>query len=59
MVSNPDDEFTGNKVGIMGGTTGSDGDINKQVGIMGGAECPSSAPIAPPAEQPQITGDVI
>ncbi len=34
-VGNPGDQFTGNKVGIMGGTVGSDGDINKQVGIMG------------------------
>mgnify|MGYP000861922626 FL=1 len=37
MVGNPGDQLTGNKVGIMGITTvGSDGDINKQVGIMGG-----------------------
>lgn len=37
-VGNPDDELTGNKVGIMGGgaTVGSKGDINKQVGSMGG-----------------------
>ncbi|MDD4237916.1 MAG: hypothetical protein PHT62_05115 [Desulfotomaculaceae bacterium] len=36
-VGNPDDEFTGNKVGIMNGGTTVDGkgDINKQVGIMG------------------------
>ena len=35
-VGNPGDQLTGNKVGIMGGMVGSDGDINKQVGIMGG-----------------------
>lgn len=37
MVGNPGDELTGNKVGIMGGSTTVDGkgDINKQVGIMG------------------------
>ncbi|MDI6916091.1 MAG: hypothetical protein QMC95_18095 [Desulfitobacteriaceae bacterium] len=36
-VGNPGDELTGNKVGQMGAATvGSDGDINKQVGIMGG-----------------------
>ena len=59
MVGNPGDKLTGNKVGIMGGTVGSDGDISKQVGIMGGDECPSSTPTSPPAEQPEITGDVI
>ena len=36
MVGNPGDELTGNKVGIMGGMVGSDGDISKQVGTMGG-----------------------
>lgn len=38
-VGNPGDELTGHKVGIImggGATVGSDGDINKQVGIMGG-----------------------
>lgn len=36
-VGNPGDELTGHKVGVMGGrTVGSKGDINKQVGIMGG-----------------------
>ncbi len=36
-VGNPGDELTGNKVGQMGGAAvGSNGDINKQVGIMGG-----------------------
>ncbi|MDA8229363.1 MAG: hypothetical protein M0T74_16990 [Desulfitobacterium hafniense] len=36
-VGNPGDELTGNKVGQMdGATVGSNGDINKQVGIMGG-----------------------
>lgn len=116
MVGNPDDELTGNKVGIMGVTVGSKGDINKQVGIMGsddapsnsdpapgtkkyidgvlhvwvpgfgyvphsgdnvvtyaedmyesgvkigimgGEECPSNKPTSPPAEQLEITGDVI
>ena len=58
-VGNPCDKLSGNKVGIMGGTVGSDGDINKMVGIMGGDECPLSMPAAPPAEQPEITGDVI
>ncbi len=34
-VGNPGDELTGNKVGQMGSATvGSNGDINKQVGIM-------------------------
>lgn len=37
MVGNPGDQLTGNKVGIMGvETVGSGGDINKQIGIMGG-----------------------
>lgn len=37
-VGNPGDGLTGNKVGIMGGSTTVDskGDLNKQVGIMGG-----------------------
>ena len=36
-VGNLGDELTGNKVGQMSGATvSSDGDINKQVGIMGG-----------------------
>lgn len=36
-VGNLGDELTGNKVGQMGSATvGSNGDINKQVGIMGG-----------------------
>lgn len=30
-----------------------------KIGIMGGDDCPSSAPASPPAEQPEITGDVI
>ncbi|HYE84342.1 MAG TPA: hypothetical protein VEG39_19530 [Clostridia bacterium] len=78
MVGNPGDELTGHKVSIMGGTVGSDGDINKQVGIMGGGNIDEdmyenghkigimggdeSAPheiAAPPAEKPEITGDVI
>lgn len=37
MVGNPGDQLTGNNVGIMGvATVGSGGDINKQIGIMGG-----------------------
>ena len=49
----------GNKIGVMGGTVGSDGDINKQVGIMGGAEpAPNNSLAQPPAEL-EITGDVI
>lgn len=58
-VGNPGDQLTGNKVGIMGGGTTVDGkgDIHKQVGIMGGDECPSGTP-DPPVE-PEITGDVI
>ena len=36
IVGNPGNQLTGNKVGILGSpTVGSDGDINKQVGIMG------------------------
>lgn len=58
-VGNLGDELTGNKVGIMGGTVGSNGDINKQVGIMGDDECPSSEPTSTPAEQPEQPGDVI
>lgn len=30
-----------------------------KIGIMDGEECPSDAPAAPPAEQPEPTGDVI
>jgi len=46
-VGKPGDELTGNKVGIMGGTTvHGKGDINKQVGIMGGAEsAPNNTPL--------------
>lgn len=59
-VGNPGDELTGNKVGIMGSTTvHGKGDINKQIGIMGGEECPSSTPTSPLTEQPELTGDVI
>ena len=38
MVGNPGDQLTGNNVGIIGGgtTVHGKGDINKQVGIMGG-----------------------
>jgi len=43
MIGNPGDELTGNKVGILGGTVGSDGDINKQVGIMGDGDAPVNA----------------
>lgn len=47
-VGNPGDELTGNKVGIMGGATvGSKGDINKQIGIMGGGDAPANKDPAP------------
>ena len=39
-VGNPGDELTDNKVGIMGSTVDSNGDINKQVGTMGGGDAP-------------------
>lgn len=77
-VGTPGDELTGNKVGIMGGTVGSNGDIYKQVGIMGGGTVAEDmyenghkigimgsdgtaqhGTATPPAEQPEITGDVI
>ena len=77
-VGNPGDEITGNKVGIMGGTVGSDGDINKlvgtmgggtvaedmyenghKIGVMGGNESAPHSTVTPPAEHPEITGDVI
>jgi len=58
-VGNPGDELTGNKVGIMGGTVSSDGDINKQVGIMGGAESAPPNSSSPPSVEPELTGDVI
>ena len=60
-VGNPGDELTGNKVGQMGGTTGDGkGDINKQVGVMGGGESSTQRETTPPpAEQPERTGDVI
>lgn len=39
MVGNPGDEHIGNEVGIMSGATvGSNGDINKMVGVMGGGD---------------------
>lgn len=43
-VGNPGDVLTGNKVGIMGGgiTVDGKGDINKQVGIMGGEDSPAN-----------------
>jgi hypothetical protein len=48
MVGSPGDELSGNKVGIMGGATvGSDGDINKQVGIMGSGDAPANDDPAP------------
>lgn len=58
-VGNPGDELTGNKVGIMDGTVGSDGDINKQVGIMSGEEHSPSNTHPPSVEQPEPTGNVI
>jgi len=44
-VGNPDDELTGNKVGVMGGGTSVDGkgDINKMVGIMGSGDAPDNS----------------
>ena len=62
IVDNPGDELTGHKVSIMGGGTTVDGkgDINKTVGVMGSRdECTTSKPTAHPAEQPEISGDVI
>lgn len=47
MVGNPGDELTVNKVGIMGGMVGSDGDINKMVGIMGSGDAPANSNPAP------------
>lgn len=58
-VGNPGDQLTGNKVGIMGGTVGSDGNINKQVGIMGGDESAPCNPAHLPADLPESTGNVI
>lgn len=60
-VGNPGDELTGNKVGIMGGgtTVHGKGDINKQVGIMGGAEHSPNNTAPPSAELPEPTGDII
>jgi len=58
-VGNPGDELTGNKVGIMVGTVGGNGDINKQVGIMGGAESAQSNSSSQPSVEPEITVDVI
>ncbi len=44
MVGNPGDKLTGNKVGIMGdATVGSEGDINKIVGIMGSGDAPANS----------------
>lgn len=48
--------YSGSNVGTVAEDMYENGN---KIGIMGGAECPSSAPTAPPAEQPQITGDVI
>lgn len=74
-VGNPRDELTGNKVRIMGVTVGSDDDINKQVGIigggtvaqdmyengqnMGGDDSVPSNSSPPPSVQPEPTGNVI
>ncbi len=60
MVGNPGDQLTGHKVGIMGGATvGSDGDINKQVGIMGGDKSAPSSTSPPAYAKPEISGDII
>lgn len=61
MVGNPGDELTGNKVGIMGeGTVAEDMYENgHKIGIMGGDESELHETTAPPAEQPESTGDVI
>jgi hypothetical protein len=51
-VGNSGDELTGNKVGIMGGATvGSDGDINKQVGIMDSGDEVSANTILSPTRR--------
>ncbi len=42
MVGNPGDQLTGNKVGQMGATVGSKGDINKMVGVMGNGDAPAN-----------------
>lgn len=49
------------QVGIMGGGTVAEDmyENGNKIGIMGGDECLSSAPSAPSAEQPEITGDVV
>jgi hypothetical protein len=51
----------GHKIGGMGGGTTVDGkgDINKQVGVMGGDESASCNPTPSMPEQPEPTGDVI
>ncbi len=61
MVGNPGDELTGYRVGIMGSdaTVGSKGNINKQVGIMGGEESKPCNSFSPPSESPEPIGDVI
>jgi hypothetical protein len=45
----------------MGGRTVAEDmyENGNKIGIMGGDECLSSAPSAPSAEQPEITGEVI
>jgi len=57
-VGNPDDELTGNKVGQMGGsvTVHSKGDINKQVGVMGSRDAPSSNTDPDPSTKKNIDG---
>jgi hypothetical protein len=49
------------QVGIMGGGTVAEDmyENGNKIGIMGGDECPSNTPASLPAEQPEITGNVI
>lgn len=58
MVGNPNDELTGNKVGQMGGgtTVHGKGDINKQVGVMGGGDAPPSNSDPAPGTKEYIDG---
>lgn len=59
-VGNPGDELTGNKVGQMGGgtTVHGKGDINKQVGVMGGGDAPPSNSDPAPGTKEYIDGNL-
>lgn len=61
MVGNPGDELAGNKVGIMGGGIVAEDmyENGHKIGIMGGDESAPCETTAPPAEQLDLTGDVI